>query len=373
MSTNKIETEDCVKAIVDYFYNQNDRFSLNFGSLTDAKSWKRLSKTGSGNSIKRTFQNKKTGDIVYVTSTETEILGISENDNNIITNFSNFTKDKVQKVEDKVQKVKDKVQKEDTLKDINKPTQTKISFIKQTMKMKIDWVAAKDFDVCYYYEYVKYPISKNDNGYNYLIGGYGAKLANPNKFDFLKKAEIEEMEDFASTYGGNPKPFAFTVSKGTKLEVEVKKYNYLTIKIVDGPNSGNEFSTSLLDFRTYLTGTPKDENLVISKYRIFYNGSLFKAKYYINMGRIKSALLSAFGFLETEADLDDDDDEYAAPEYISNYDDNMLSRNDCKHVQIMRYDNNSKIPVLVDFDVLKFYDETKDKKDLKKDLKKYNI
>ena len=43
------------------------------------------------------------------------------------------------------------------------------------------------------------------------------------------------------------------------------------------------------------------------------------------------------------------------------------------YVKIMRYDNNSKTPIPVDFDVLKFYDETKDKKDQKNDLKKYNI
>ena len=36
----KIETADCVKAIVEYFESKG-------GDLTDAKAWKRLSKTGS--------------------------------------------------------------------------------------------------------------------------------------------------------------------------------------------------------------------------------------------------------------------------------------------------------------------------------------
>jgi len=87
----KIQTEDCVKAIVEYFENKG-------GDLTDAKAWKRLSKTGSGNSIKRSFQNKKTGDVVYVMSTETEILSVSENDSNnkIITKFDNFKKPTVE-------------------------------------------------------------------------------------------------------------------------------------------------------------------------------------------------------------------------------------------------------------------------------------
>lgn len=79
----KIETADCVQAIVEYFEGKG-------GDLTDTKAWKRLSKTGSGNSIKRSFQNKKTGDVVYVMSTETEILSVSENDS-IITKFDNFT------------------------------------------------------------------------------------------------------------------------------------------------------------------------------------------------------------------------------------------------------------------------------------------
>ena len=236
------------------------------------------------------------------------------------------------------------------------------------MRLDINWVAAKDFDVHFLYEDAKYPISNDKNGYNYLIGGYGAELANPNKFCFLKKDKIEKMYKFASIHGGNPKPFAFTVSKGTKLEVEVKEYNYLTIKIVDGPNSGKEFSTSLLNFRTYLTGTPKDENLVISKYKIFLYGNPLKSKYDTNMGRVKLALLSAFGFLEYN-----NDDEYSVPDYIADSSSTTLNRNDCKNVQIMRYDNNSKIPVPVDFDVLKYYDDYLENKKLKKDVKKYNI
>ena len=81
----KIQTEDCVQAIVDYFESK--------GALTDPKAWKRVSKTGSGDSIKRKFENKKTGDVAYVMSTETEILSVSETDS-IITKFDNFAKPK---------------------------------------------------------------------------------------------------------------------------------------------------------------------------------------------------------------------------------------------------------------------------------------
>lgn len=252
------------------------------------------------------------------------------------------------------------------------PAKTKVAFTKQTMKLDVDWVAAKDFDVYYYYERVKYPISNDKNGYNYLIGAYGSKLANPNKFIFYTKKEIEDIYKFATTYGGSPNPLAFTVKKGTKLEVKVNvgEYYNLTIKIIDGNNSGKEFETSLLIFRTYLVGSAKDENLVVSKYKIFLNGKPFKAKYYQNIGRIKLALLNAFGFQNNDDNEDEDD---GVPYYISDASSTTLSRNDCKNVQIMRYDNNAKVGVLVDFDVLKFYEEYLANKELKKDTKKYNL
>jgi hypothetical protein len=74
-STTKIQTEDCVTEIINYFKGKK----TNSGSpLLDAKLWKRLSKTGSKDSIKREFENKKTGDKVFVMSTETEIFDIVE-------------------------------------------------------------------------------------------------------------------------------------------------------------------------------------------------------------------------------------------------------------------------------------------------------
>lgn len=250
------------------------------------------------------------------------------------------------------------------------PDQSKVSFTKQTMKLDIDWAAAKDFDVCYYYERATYPISNDENGYNYLIGFFGSKLANINKFKFFTKKEIEEIYSMANLYGGSPKPLAFTVKKGTKLEVNVHKYNDLTIKIMDGSHSGKEFKTSLMVFRTYLVGKTKDENLVISKYKIFLNGEPLKSKYYTNIGRVKLALLSAFGFLESEYDSDDGS---GVPYYIADSSSILLNREDCKNVKIMRYDNNSKVGVPIDFDVLKYYDEYLENKDLKKNAKKYNL
>lgn len=247
--------------------------------------------------------------------------------------------------------------------------QTKFSFTKQTMKMNINWFAAKDFDVCYLYENVSYRTLNNDeNGYNFLFGRYGTKLANINKYIFLKKDEIEKIYNYANKYGGNPKPIAFTISKGTKLKVTVEEFNYLTVKILDGIYVDKEFRTSLLDFRTYLIGY-SNEDLIVSKYRIFLNGKPLKTKYYTNIGRIKLALLSAFGLLETEAE----DDDSEVPYYIDNSHDTALNKEDCKNVQIMRYDNNSKTPVLVDFDVLKFYEDSVANKELKKDIKKYNL
>ncbi len=70
----KLETSDCVQAIVDYFKGQN--VSAN-SPLLDQKLWKRTSKTGSKDSIKREFENKKTGEKATVLSTETEILSIN--------------------------------------------------------------------------------------------------------------------------------------------------------------------------------------------------------------------------------------------------------------------------------------------------------
>jgi len=88
----KIETADCVLAIIDYFKSKNTDTN---SPLLNQKLWKRVSKTGSGNSIKREFENKKTGDKVYIISSETEILNV--NGQSIITKFDNFTKNEIEK------------------------------------------------------------------------------------------------------------------------------------------------------------------------------------------------------------------------------------------------------------------------------------
>ena len=98
----KIQTEDCVQAIVDYFAAKAAPYTLQNADLIDIKAWKRVSKTGSGDSIKRTFENKKTGNIVYVFSTDTEILSVNESDDKIVTKFDNFTKPVKIKTIDKI-------------------------------------------------------------------------------------------------------------------------------------------------------------------------------------------------------------------------------------------------------------------------------
>jgi len=88
----KIQTSDCVQAIIEYFENKGN-LAGDYHFL-NSKMWKRLSKTGSGNSITRTFENKVTGDIVYVISSETEILSVSEGKSSTskIKDFASFTK-----------------------------------------------------------------------------------------------------------------------------------------------------------------------------------------------------------------------------------------------------------------------------------------
>ena len=74
MGTNKIETVDCVVAITKYYFDkETDNYPLLRTSL-----WKRLSKTGSGDNVVRMFQNKETGTVVKVLSTESKIYKITE-------------------------------------------------------------------------------------------------------------------------------------------------------------------------------------------------------------------------------------------------------------------------------------------------------
>jgi hypothetical protein len=84
----KITTEDCVKAIIKHFYDQD----LPDTSLLSPKNWKRLSKTGSGDNITRTFENKSNGTVVKVMSTETKILHIAPGKPKI-TNLKAFLRD----------------------------------------------------------------------------------------------------------------------------------------------------------------------------------------------------------------------------------------------------------------------------------------
>jgi len=80
----KIETSDCVAAIVDYFIEKD----LPNYSLVRASSWKRVSKSGKGDSIIRVFRNSDTKDLINVTSSEHEILSVSET--GAQPNVSNF-------------------------------------------------------------------------------------------------------------------------------------------------------------------------------------------------------------------------------------------------------------------------------------------
>lgn len=70
MNGKKITTEDCVKAICEYLYNEGES-----GDAVNPKNWKRKSKTGSGTFV-REFFNSKTNQTLFVTATDTEILKI---------------------------------------------------------------------------------------------------------------------------------------------------------------------------------------------------------------------------------------------------------------------------------------------------------
>lgn len=82
----KITTEDCVNSIVDFLIKKEHNF-------TNAKDWKRISKTGTGDNIIRKFKNKITNKEIYVVSSDSEIFEVSKTEpsnKNIITNFDNF-------------------------------------------------------------------------------------------------------------------------------------------------------------------------------------------------------------------------------------------------------------------------------------------
>ena len=97
----KITTEHCIYAIMKYFYEKDDNYPNVQGNLK-FKNWKRLSKTGSGYGIERTFQNRETGTIVIVQSSETEIYRVYEtaaSKNPNITSIKSFLKQKLQEVD----------------------------------------------------------------------------------------------------------------------------------------------------------------------------------------------------------------------------------------------------------------------------------
>jgi len=90
----KITTTYCVIAITKHFFDKNtDNFPLLRPSL-----WKRTSKSGSGDKIIRTFENKETGNVVKVISSDTTIFNILE-DKPKITNLKSFLKQSLEKVD----------------------------------------------------------------------------------------------------------------------------------------------------------------------------------------------------------------------------------------------------------------------------------
>lgn len=218
---------------------------------------------------------------------------------------------------------------------------SEVKFSKQTMKMKINWKAAKDFDLHYEYDYHNKQISDDENGCNYPNGTL-CSLANLNKFEHIGGSKKEDLYKYAAEYGGTPKP-AFTVTKGTQISVKFIDTYWMQYELLDGPYKGTKFKADLPIFRTCLIGE-SDDDIVVSKYRIFVDGKLFKPKYFTNIGRVKLALLTAFGFSTKDT-----------PYYIGSV--SMLQFSDCKNIQIMRYDNDSKIGVPIPFDVEALYIE----------------
>lgn len=90
----EIQTQTCVYAIIYHFLDKDTEKS---SPLLDKTQWKRLSKSGTGNEIKRVFENKITGSVVEVTSSETQILNIVEvqqkSEFKHITKFDSFDGD----------------------------------------------------------------------------------------------------------------------------------------------------------------------------------------------------------------------------------------------------------------------------------------
>lgn len=98
----KITTEHCIYAIMKYYYEKDENYP-NLLALLKFKNWKRLSKTGSGYGIERTFENRETGTIVIVQSSETEIFRVYEtaaSKTPNITSIKTFLKQKLEELGD---------------------------------------------------------------------------------------------------------------------------------------------------------------------------------------------------------------------------------------------------------------------------------
>jgi len=79
----KVTTEDCVDAIVKHLIQKESNF-------TNAKDWKRISKTGTGDNIIRKFQNKISIREIYVRSSDSEIFEVSDKEFGMVTSFKKF-------------------------------------------------------------------------------------------------------------------------------------------------------------------------------------------------------------------------------------------------------------------------------------------
>ena len=67
----KVTTEECIKTIVDYLIDNEKNY-------TSTRDWKRVSKSGNGDNIIRRFENRTTGKVLFVRSSDSEIFEVSD-------------------------------------------------------------------------------------------------------------------------------------------------------------------------------------------------------------------------------------------------------------------------------------------------------
>jgi len=79
----KVTTENCVESIVNYLIEKEHNFS-------NAKDWKRISKTGTGDNILRKFKNNVSNREIYVRASDSEIFEVSDKEFGMVTNFKKF-------------------------------------------------------------------------------------------------------------------------------------------------------------------------------------------------------------------------------------------------------------------------------------------